>query len=84
MNLNILSTTHFYTIPITPHATRPPALPVFFESGCIPLPKSSIAECTTTERPITLRVPIKRITLSVKLVEAYPSLFAITLPRSPT
>jgi hypothetical protein len=34
----------------SPQAGRPPALPVFFESGCPPFPRSSVPECTTTVR----------------------------------
>jgi len=32
---------HVFFKPMTPQATRPPALPVFFESAVLPRPKSS-------------------------------------------
>jgi hypothetical protein len=35
---------------ILPQAGRPPALPVFLESGWPPLPRSSVPACTTTVR----------------------------------
>jgi hypothetical protein len=53
--------------PMTPQATRPPALPVFFESGVSPRPKSSSFSWTTTERPIIDVEPVNLITESLKL-----------------
>lgn len=69
-------------MPITPHPARPPAFPVFFESGWPPFPKSSIPVWTTTLRPIILLIPCKLITWSENFVTAAP-LTERTFPRSP-
>lgn len=69
---------------MTPQPTRPPALPVFFESGCDVFPRSSTSLWITTARPMMLLVPAKLISWSENLVSANPSSLALTLPRSPT
>lgn len=73
-----------YKMPITPHATRPPAFPVFFESGWSVLPRSSSSLCTTMARPIMLLAPKSVMTLSENDVETLPFSSAITFPKSPT
>ncbi|KHN73294.1 hypothetical protein Tcan_00259 [Toxocara canis] len=45
------------TLPIIPHATRPPALPVVLLSGERPRPRSSTFSCTTIVRPSMLKGP---------------------------
>lgn len=72
-----------YMIPITPQAARPPAFPVFFESGWFDRPKSSAPLCTTTARPIILLGPDKFMTWSENLVSANPCSSALIFPRSP-
>ncbi|CAG9095825.1 unnamed protein product, partial [Plutella xylostella] len=71
-------------IPMTPQATLPPALPVFLESGCELLPKSSAFSCSTMARPRILWGPDRQILLSTKSTR--PILFSSNsrFPRSPT
>lgn len=71
-------------MPITPHAIRPPALPVFFESGCSLRPKSSIFSWITKPRPTMFLGPPNEISRSWNLNRATPDSSACTLPRSPT
>lgn len=78
------SESNIYAIPITPHATRPPAFPVFIESGWSVLPRSSIVEWTTIARPMMLFAPKSEMTESEKTVETTPFELATTFPRSPT
>lgn len=59
-----------YIMPITPQPALPPAFPVFFESGWVERPKSSVALCITTARPIILLGPARFITWSENLVSA--------------
>ena len=73
-----------YSIPMTPQATLPPALPVFRLSSVPPLPKSSVPLCTTRARPMMLFVPSSDTRLTAKLKLATPLASATMLPRSPT
>ena len=55
---------------MTPHATRPPALPVFKDSSLPPLPKSSEPACTTMALPTMELGPVRGIWESVKEITA--------------
>ena len=55
-----------FLTPITPQAMRPPALPVFFDSGVLPRPRSSSFSCTTTDRPTIDRAPVNVMPVSWK------------------
>jgi len=77
--------------PITPHANLVPLFPVVFESEWLPLPKSSVPECTTTDLPTTLNALIKYlnspynyILLSSYAKYPFPLSSVLILPISPT
>ena len=75
----------FYAaMPMTPHAGRPPALPVFLLSAWPPFPRSSVPACTTTVRPRTLSGPISLMSLSSTEPFALPCPSVLKFPRSPT
>src|SRR5450759_5778371 len=64
--------------PITPHATRPPELPV----GSVL--RSSGPACTITARPMTPSLPVlTEIPSSQSVSVALPDASAVRLPRSP-
>ena len=73
-----------YSIPMTPQANLPPALPVFRLSSVPPFPRSSVLLCTTRARPMMQCRPLSEIRSTVKVKLATPLASASMLPRSPT
>lgn len=82
--LKIKKRTKAYRMPITPQATRPPAFPVFLESGWSERPKSSAFSWSTRPRPRMLWGPMREIRLSTKSMRPMRVSSNSTLPRSPT